>query len=210
MKIKAVVFDMDGVLIDAKDWHFDALNAALRLFGMEISRYDHLVTYDGLPTRKKLDMLSQERGLPKTLHSFINRLKQQYTLDLVHQRCFPSFTHEYALSRLRSEGYRLALCSNSIRDTVEIMMSRARLTHYFDFMLSNEDVKQPKPDPEMYQHAIERLGLTPSEALVLEDNPHGIEAARRSGAHLLEVSSVSDANYQNIIQKICEIEKELC
>lgn len=51
-KIKAILFDMDGVLVDAKDWHYEALNQALSLFGMEISRYDHLVTYDGLPTKK--------------------------------------------------------------------------------------------------------------------------------------------------------------
>ena len=60
-KIKAVIFDMDGVLIDAKEWHYEALNKALDLFGMEISRYDHLVTYDGLPTLMKLQMLSLER-----------------------------------------------------------------------------------------------------------------------------------------------------
>jgi beta-phosphoglucomutase len=52
--IKAVVFDMDGVLIEAKDWHYEALNRALKLFGYEISRYEHLTTFDGLPTRRKL------------------------------------------------------------------------------------------------------------------------------------------------------------
>ena len=77
-KIKAVIFDMDGVLIDAKDWHYEALNRALELFGYTISRYDHLVTYDGLPTRKKLEMLTKERDLPKELHSFINEMKQQF------------------------------------------------------------------------------------------------------------------------------------
>ena len=55
MTIKAVLFDMDGVLIDARDWHYEALNKALAIFGMEINRYDHLVTYDGLPTKKKLE-----------------------------------------------------------------------------------------------------------------------------------------------------------
>lgn len=205
-KIKAVIFDMDGVLIDAKEWHFESLNRALHLFGMEISRYDNLVTYDGLPTRKKLEMLSQERGLPRALHAFINRLKQQYTMELVHQRCFPSFVHEYALSRLLSDGYRLVMCSNSIRDTVETMMMRAKLAQYFEFMLSNEDVRQAKPDPEMYVTAMKRLQLAPEETLILEDNPHGIEAARRSGAHLLEIVSVNDVNYQNILHRIREIE----
>lgn len=53
--IKAVLFDMDGVLIDAKDWHYEALNKALGLFGLGISRYDHLHTFDGLPTNVKLE-----------------------------------------------------------------------------------------------------------------------------------------------------------
>ena len=66
-KIKAVIFDMDGVLVDAKEWHYNALNRALNLFGQEISRYDHIVTYDGLPTSMKLQMLSMERGLPEDL-----------------------------------------------------------------------------------------------------------------------------------------------
>lgn len=60
-KIKAVLFDMDGVLIDAKEWHYEALNKALKLFGMEISRYDHLNTFDGLPTKVKLMMLAKKK-----------------------------------------------------------------------------------------------------------------------------------------------------
>lgn len=97
-KIKAVLFDMDGVLIDAKDWHYEALNMALSLFGMEISRYDHLVTYDGLPTKKKLEMLTLERGLPKQLHDFINDIKQEFTFQLAYAKCKPTFNHRYALS----------------------------------------------------------------------------------------------------------------
>lgn len=104
-KIKAVIFDMDGVLIDAKEWHYEALNKALRLFGFEISRYDHLVTFDGLPTAKKLEMMTVERGLPKSLHQLINDMKQIYTMEYVYMKCKPLFVHQYALSRLKSEGF---------------------------------------------------------------------------------------------------------
>ena len=72
MKIQAIIFDMDGVLIDARDWHYEALNRALKIFGFEISRQDHLEHFDGLPTKAKLNLLSQDRGLPLRLHSFIN------------------------------------------------------------------------------------------------------------------------------------------
>ena len=198
MRIKAVIFDMDGVLIEAKEWHYEALNKALKLFGYEISRYDHLVTYDGLPTAKKLEMLTKEKGLPTKLHKFLNDLKQQYTVDKVMQECHPIFTHEYALAKLRTENYKLAVCSNSIRYSVELMMEKSNLMQYLDFYLSNQDVKMPKPNPEIYTTAIKKLGLLPSECLVVEDNHNGIEAAIKAGAHVLQVMSVYEVNYENI------------
>lgn len=189
---------MDGVLIEAKEWHYEALNKALRLFGYEISRYDHLVTYDGLPTAKKLEMLSLEKGLPMGLHEFINHMKQRYTVNMVHMSCSPRFFHEYALSRLKAEGYRLAVASNSIRDTVRLMMEKSCLISYLDFFLSNQDVTKAKPDPEIYATAIQKLALTPEEVLVLEDNRNGIQAATAAGAHVMKIETVYDVNYENI------------
>lgn len=207
-KIEAVIFDMDGVLIDAKDWHYEALNKALQLFGYFINRYDHLVTYDGLPTRKKLEMLTLERGLPKELHSFINEMKQIYTMDLVYQKCKPLFHHEYALSKLRSKNYKLAVASNSIRQTIEVMMDRSELSGYLELMLSNEDVKCGKPDPEIYLLAMERLKVGPKSCLIIEDNINGIKAAKASGAYVLPVKTVKDVNYNNIMMAIKQAEDE--
>lgn len=206
-KIKAVIFDMDGVLIDAKDWHYEALNRALGLFGMEISRYDHLVTYDGLPTKKKLEMLSAERGLPKGLHGFINDMKQQYTMEIVYAECKPKFNHEYALSKLKNEGYQMAVCSNSIRNTIEVMMQKASLSGYLDFYISNQDVENGKPDPEMYIQAIKRMRLQPYECMIIEDNENGIKAARASGAYVMEVENVYDVNYENIKKHLSVFEE---
>tara|TARA_B100000963_G_scaffold357646_1_gene380338 strand:+ start:2801 stop:3427 length:627 start_codon:yes stop_codon:yes gene_type:complete len=205
-KIKAILFDMDGVLIDAKDWHYEALNRALALFGMEISRYDHLVTYDGLPTKKKLAMLSLERNLPAGLHEFINSMKQKYTMELINNNCKPSFYHEYALSKLKFEGYQMAVCSNSIRSSIEIMMEKSSLRQYLDFIVSAEEVQEGKPDPEIYNISIGKLGLSPKDCLILEDNENGIEAAIASGAHLMKITDVEDVNYQNIKNRILELE----
>jgi beta-phosphoglucomutase len=207
-KIKAILFDMDGVLIDAKDWHYEALNKALAIFGMEINRYDHLVTYDGLPTKKKLEMLSLERGLPRALHSFINDMKQEFTFQLGYAKCKPTFNHQYALSHLKAQGYKMAACSNSIRKTMDILFERAALSNYFDFYLSNEDVKESKPDPEMYITAINRLKLLPEECLILEDNENGIKAANASGAHVLIIHDVHEVNLENIEKRIDEIEAQ--
>lgn len=206
MKIKAVIFDMDGVLIDAREWHYEALNAALKLFGAEISRYDHLVTFDGLPTRKKLEMLSLEGGFPRKLHGFVNELKQQYTLEITYTKCKPVFQHQFALSKLKAEGFKLVVASNSVRQTIELMMDKSGLRPYLDFYLSNEDVSKSKPDPEIYTAAINKLGLNPNECLIVEDNDNGVKAALASGAHLLRVENPNDVHYYNIKRKIGEIE----
>lgn len=207
-KVKAVLFDMDGVLIDAKDWHYEALNDALRLFGIEISRYDHLNTFDGLPTKVKLEMLSKRYYLPKELHSFINTVKQMNTADQIQQKCHPMFNHEYALSKLHHSGYKIAVCSNSVRKTIEMMMDKAELSQYLDLIISNEDVTKAKPDPEMYTTAINRFSLQPKECIVVEDNPNGIQAGIASGASVLAVSTVYDVNYENIMNKIREVEND--
>ncbi|SCX99322.1 haloacid dehalogenase superfamily, subfamily IA, variant 3 with third motif having DD or ED/haloacid dehalogenase superfamily, subfamily IA, variant 1 with third motif having Dx(3-4)D or Dx(3-4)E [Lachnospiraceae bacterium XPB1003] len=200
--IKAVLFDMDGVLIDAKDWHYEALNKALKTFGIEISRYDHLHTFDGLPTKVKLEMLSEQFYLPEKLHKTINQLKQIYTEELIYQNCHPLFHHEYALSKLRNEGYKIAVCSNSVRNTIELMMKKSGLADYIDLIMSNEDVVKSKPDPEIYLNAMGKLGLSPDECIVVEDNPNGIMAGKRSGARVLEVASIYDVNYENIMNAI--------
>lgn len=205
-KIKAILFDMDGVLIDAKEWHYESLNKALNLFGTEISRYDHLVTFDGLPTKKKLEMLSIEAGFPKGLHQFVNELKQVYTMEIVYAKCKPTFHHQYALSKLKDDGYRIAVCSNSVKNSIDIMMQKSNLMQYLDFFLSNQDVKFGKPNPEIYSKAIANLGLEPNECLIVEDNDNGVKAALASGAHLLRVENVDEVTYFNIMNRINEIE----
>lgn len=201
-QIKAVVFDVDGVLVDAKEWHYEALNRALALFGYQISRYDHLVTYDGLPTVKKLDMLSRERGLPRALHRLINDLKQRYTLEMIHSRCRPLFAHEYAFSRLKAEGYKLACASNAVSRSVHTMMEKTNLAPYLDVMLSNQDVRNPKPAPDIYIEAMARLGVLPEETLIVEDNHHGIAAAKAAGAWVMVVKEITDVTHSNIVREI--------
>lgn len=205
-KIKAVIFDMDGVLIDAKDWHYEALNKALSIFGLTISRHDHLITFDGLSTGQKLKMLSKTYVLPESLHGFINEMKQQYTMDITHQLCKPVFHHQYALAKLKENGYQLAVASNSIRNTVKVMMEKSALMDYLEFYLSNQDVSNGKPDPEIYNLAIQKLGLRPDECVIVEDNENGIKAAKASGAHVLKVETIHDVNFDNITDFIKEVE----
>jgi len=205
-QIAAIIFDLDGVLVDATEWHYEAFNKALGLFGYSISRYEHLTTYNGLPTRKKLDMLSVEKGLPRALHGLIFQLKQKYTTEEVFIKCAPMFAKEYLVRRLQRDGYRLAVCSNAIRSSVDLMLRGSGLSDVFEFSLSNEDVVHPKPDPEIYVAAFLRLGIQPSQAVIIEDAGPGIEAARRSGAHVCQVVGFDDVEYPKISDFIRRLE----
>jgi beta-phosphoglucomutase len=206
-RISCVLFDLDGVLVDATEWHYIALNRALALFGFDITRYEHLSDYNGLPTRKKLEMLSVEKGLPAALHTTLSRLKQVYTRDEILTKCRPVFEKEYMLSRLRKEGYRMAVCSNSIRESLQMMVQQSGLTEYFEFLVSNEDVSRSKPDPEIYTRAMTRMGVTPAATVIVEDSPHGFEAARRSGAHVCQVAGFTDVDYFKVRSAIDRVER---
>jgi HAD superfamily hydrolase (TIGR01509 family) len=207
MKIKAVLFDLDGVLVDATEWHFNALNRALALFGYTISRYEHLTTYNGLPTRKKLEMLSVEKNFPCGLHSLTNKIKQKYTREEILKNCTPVFEKEFMMHQLKREGYKLACCSNSIRESVELMLRGSGIFELFDFVVSNEDVKNPKPDPEMYLAAFKHLKLKPADCVIVEDAGHGIEAAKRSGGNLCQVAGFGEVDYSRVKNFIASVGK---
>jgi len=209
-KIKAIIFDMDGVLIDAKQWHFDALNRALSVFGEKVQQWEHNSTFDGLSTETKLQLLSEHGRIPNGMHKFLNELKQKYTMEITLTNCRPNFIHQYAFSKLKADGFKLAVASNSIRNTVRTMMDLSALMPYLSFYLSNEDIKKPKPNPDIYLRALQILELEPNEVLVLEDNKHGLEAAREAKCNILEIKKVEDVNYKNIHSFISKIEANIC
>lgn len=206
--IKAVVFDLDGTLVDAKEWHFEALNEALRIFGFEITEEDHVRKFDGLPTRNKLELLSIERGLSKGLFEIIGAIKQERTLRLIAQGLYPRIEQVLLFQWLRSHGYQVGIATNSIFRTASQMVQSAGLEEYLDVLLSNEDVVSPKPHPEIYKLAAKHLGRRPEECLAVEDNHYGIQAARAAGFHVLQVGAVSEVRIQLLEKTILSIGKE--
>jgi len=203
-KIKLVIFDLDGVLVEAKNIHYDALNQAL---GKEysIGWNEHLSVYDGLKTNQKLEILTERKGLPTELHSEIWESKQKYTLQMLKE-LQPNLTLQSVMDALVEDGYKIAVCSNSIRKTVLTVLSKLGIMEFMDYIISNEDVQNSKPHPEMYWRAISKMGCLPEETLIVEDSPYGLLAASRSKAHILRVKNPSEVTYTNIFKKLTEIE----
>ena len=190
----AVIFDMDGVLVDARDWHYRALNDALEIFDARIDSEEHEERFNGLPTRVKLQMLTAEGRIPAHLHTLIDEVKQERTLREAAQRCFPRVEHLLMMEWLRRRDIKVGLATNSIRRTTMTMLDFAGLTGYIDVVLTNEDVKQAKPSPEIYIECAQRLGVSPSLSLVVEDSEYGVESATRAGCTVIAVSGVEDVS----------------
>jgi HAD superfamily hydrolase (TIGR01509 family) len=200
--IKLIIFDLDGVLVEAKNIHFESLNKALKEYS--ISWDEHLSIYDGLKTNQKLEMLHHRKGLPKELFKNIWEEKQKYTLEALKNLNQSSMLID-CMDFLSKDGYMLAVCSNSIRKTVLTVLSRLGIIEYFDLILSNEDVNNSKPHPEIYWSAMAKMNILPEETLIVEDSPYGLLAANRSNSHILRVKSPNDVFYGSINNKILEI-----
>jgi len=202
---KAVIFDMDGVLIDARDWHFSALNQALEPFGLDISRYEHETRFNGLSTKTKLNILSDEKGLPREMHEAIFNIKQDRTFRIASEKCYPKIEHQILLARLAKLGIKLAVYTNSIRDTAKYMLDRANISKYIEILITNQDVKRQKPDPEGYSLICDQFKISPTDTLVIEDGKYGIEAATKAGCNVLAVSSPDDVNIDTLSVEINEL-----
>jgi HAD superfamily hydrolase (TIGR01509 family) len=202
--IRAIFFDLDGVLLDAKEWHYKALNDALIQLGYNpITEEDHKNKFDGLPTKVKLNKL----GFNTKEIEKINTLKQNLTLNLIKENFKQNLDTLNALKILRNCGYLMALCTNSVRSTVDLFLEVSDYKWYFDVVISNQDVSKPKPSPEIYERACEKLGLHPNDVLVLEDNEYGIKAATSAGCHVLIIENgTKDVNIRNIEKRIKELE----
>jgi HAD superfamily hydrolase (TIGR01509 family) len=203
MNIKFIIFDLDGVLVDAKEIHYDALNEALGEKYM-IAWDEHLSRYDGLKTSQKLKMLTEDKGLPVNLYDKVWTEKQKLTIDKL-KNLTQSLQLIECMDALTNDGYKIAVCSNSIRKTVLTVLSKLGIIEYIDLIISNEDVKNSKPHPEMYWNAISMMSFLPEQTLIVEDSPYGLLAASRSKSHILRVKSPVDVTYSNIVKKIKEI-----
>ncbi len=200
---KLIIFDLDGVLVEAKKIHFDTLNQALREIDEKyvITEAEHLSIYDGLKTTQKLELLTKNKGLHSDFYDNTWYRKQHLTIEAISQ-LQTNHVLVSVFKELRSRGYQLACCSNSIRRSVLVMLSKIGLIEYMDLILSNEDVKNAKPHPEMYWKAMSMMGVLPEETLIVEDSPHGLLAASRSRASVLRVSNPYDLEISKIIRKL--------
>ena len=123
-------------------------------------------------------------------------------MEFIHTQCVPYFVHEQLMMDLKKRKIDIAVASNSVHQTVKNALQYIGLNDYVKFFLSNEDIKKPKPNPEIYNLAIKKLRIKPENVLIIEDNKNGIIAAKKSGAHVFEVDGIDEVNSKNIFKEI--------
>ena len=206
--IKLIVFDLDGVLVDARDLHYEAFNLALNEIDPQyvIDKEEHLSTYDGRPTKTKLELLTENKGFPPEKYNEAWEKKQEKTVDIINKMT-TDYRMAHVLSELKKSGYKIYVGSNSVKHTIKMMLLRRGILEFVDEIFSNEDVDNPKPSPEIYLRCMVRAGASPKETLVIEDSHVGRKSAIDSGAHLFPVKNSSDVILEDIVRKIKKLDR---
>lgn len=208
-KIKLIAFDLDNTLAHLGPAHFESLNQALATINPKyvITNEEQVSRFEGLSTKSKLKILIAEKNFPADRAEEVFQLKQQLTTQAIEDTLSPDPELTSTISRLKQEGYILYIASNAIKDTIVAAVNKLGIAGFFDYILSNEDVVNPKPHPQIYLKAMVHAGVSPEETLIVEDSKTGRQSAQASKAHLCEVNSVADTNYEHIKSAIALAER---
>jgi HAD superfamily hydrolase (TIGR01509 family) len=197
MMIRAILFDLDGVLVDATEIHYKSLNRALKdTCGFEIDKAEHDLKFNGLPTKTKLTLLAKQKRVLDNQIDKIYQLKQKYTENEIDMAALFSQAKCDMISYLWSR-IKLGVVTNCSRGTAIKMLHKAILSpDKFGTIVTNEDVRFPKPHAEGYVKAMIDLRVYPESVLILEDNENGIVAAHATGANVVKVDDVLDVTLE--------------
>ena len=197
-KIKSIIFDLDGVLVDTKNIHFEALNKAFldSKVNYQISYKDHLKFFDGLPTYEKLKILNKKKIIKKEKFNQIIKFKNSYTNIEISKIKFNKKI--YDIFETFSKKYKIGIASNAVRQTLDTCIKKLKVRKFLNFSISNNEINFSKPHPEIYLRCFVSMGVKPSESLIIEDSHAGRVAALEAGANLLPIKELKSLSKKKI------------
>ena len=207
--IQAILFDLDGVLVNTTYLHYETFRDALTFVKpeMTLSWEEHEQKFEGMSTRLKLKHLNEQSILTEEEGERLFEKKQELLQKRMTYYVQPNESLKLMLITLNNQGFRLFCCSNSIRKTLDAILTGLGIREFFEATYSNEDVTNPKPSPDIYQLAMSQCFLTPEKCLIVEDSLVGRTAAYASGAHVLEVEDADDVTASLLRETLYTLEK---
>lgn len=198
MSIKAILYDLDGVLVKAVKIHFDAFNMALEdVSGTEISK-DEEEQFNGLPTKQKLIKLAVAGRIKDRDRHLIWQKKQEFTTEAIKQNLHHDIAKVELHTWSKSLGIRSVCVTNSITDTAKLMLECSGQWEYMDFLISNQMVNHCKPNSEPYVKAMVMLNVLPEECIIVEDSEVGFTSAINTGAHVYKVNDETEVTQKQL------------
>ncbi|TFI52270.1 HAD family phosphatase [Mastigocladus laminosus UU774] len=200
MTLKAVLFDFNGVIIDDESIHLQLIDEILIQENLQPQRRDERQASLGRSDRACFQDLLTRRGRimsEQYLIQLLTKKAQLYALEIEKLEKLPLYPGlDDLIFQVRSRNLNLALVSGAIRQEIELVLERAKLTEYFPVIVAGDDITTSKPEPDGYVLAVERLNqaypalnLQPSECLAIEDTPAGIQAAKRAGMQVVGIAN---------------------
>ena len=199
-KIKAVLFDMDGVIFDTERAYLDTWIKVFCKYGYEMKKEIYIsVMGTGRKNVKKTFVNIFGEDLPI---EDMYKEKDQLLAKIIDEGKVPLKSGaEEILLYLKESGYKIALATSAKRDRVDKQVNMAGIGKYFNAIVSGDDVSNGKPDPEIFLKAADKLGVLPEECIVIEDSPAGIEAAFNGHMYGIHVEDLKEAD--EVIKKYC-------
>lgn len=176
--MKAVIFDMDGVIIDSEPLHFEVEAKLLEELGgvFDLDYHNSLV---GTNDRLMWSIFKEKFNLKPDLDLIIEMKKERFLAEIDRIPLVKGF--DKLISSLYQEGYLLGLASSNNRTSINKIINVFNLDKYLDFSISGDEVSRGKPDPEIFLKGAQLIGVAPEECLVIEDAKNGVEAAKTAG-----------------------------
>lgn len=191
-RLGAIVFDLDGVLVDSEPLHHGALQEVLAKHGVDVDFDRFRRDYSGLDDQTFFQRVWKEWNLPEADFDLTSLRNENHALQRCVSAGVQSFPGVLDLVQALVERIPLAICSGSRRAEIVSLLSNLscpNIADCFRTIISRDDVPKPKPDPTGYEMAAERLGVPPVRCLAIEDTNTGIEAAREAGLCVLAVAN---------------------
>jgi beta-phosphoglucomutase len=207
IKIKAILFDLDGVLVDTLHYHFLAWQKQFEKLGGIVSEHTVLM-HEGRNSREILPVLLKEAGIfisEEDYDSFIEG-KRKYYRQIVDVKFYPGAID--VIEELKLRGFKMAIVTACAQKTMKKSLDD-RKRKLFDLIQTGDDVPRAKPNPDPYDSAREKLGLQPMDCLVIENAPLGISSAKRAGMECVAVETTLDKKYLKEADYIISDIKEL-